>query len=229
MGDSWSIWYMGGWRCRLIKNLIYLLFIISLPCQAQMVATTVSGGPDTQTTGETPGVFNQTISEDKNTAYERGDGSNFTNDDNKNYVYRYTDPANANAIHSGIIFDPVTIPQGATITTAYIEIEANYLSEPDAYFHLYGNDVDDAADFTVEQDVISRDRTTANVAFEGEDLPMAYWGSAIEIKTIIQEIVDRPGWASGQAMCLLLIGDTGTLKKLRYSNECKIHIEYTEP
>lgn len=210
-----------------MKKLLSILFaLVNLSVYSQFI-TSVAGGPSTQSS-ETPGVFNQTVSEQKNTAYVFGDTTGFKNDDNKEYVYRAADPTTSAACHSGIIFDPVTIPQGATITTAYIEIEANYQSEQDAYFTLYGNDVDDAADFTVEQEILERTRTTASVVFEGENLPMAYWGSAVEIKTIIQEIVDRPGWATGQAMCFLLITSAGTVKKFRYGEQCRIHIEYSE-
>jgi len=175
-------------------------------------------------------IFNQNITEIKNTAWVRGDGTGFKADDNKSYVYRYTDPTSSSAIHSGIIFDPVTIPQGSTINSAYIELYGNYTSEWDAYFHLFGNDVDDAADFTVELDIYTRARTTANVAYTGENISIGYWGSAFDITTIIQEIIDRVGWASGQAICLLLIGDTGSSKQYRYGdvgNPPRIHIDYT--
>ena len=179
-------------------------------------------------------IFTNQITEYKNSAWVRGDGTDFTTGDNKLYVYRDADPASSGARHIGLVFDPVTIPSGSTINTAYIEMYANYSAEQDGYFSFFGNDVDDSADFVTEADIYTRARTTASVAVAEENLPIGYFGSTKELKAIVQEIIDRPGWNTGQAMGFLLIGDTGTDKKLRVYGDLgadapKISIDYTAP
>jgi hypothetical protein len=167
-------------------------------------------------------------------AYERGTGE-FKSDDNKTYVYSNTDAENYSYICAGIRFPNITIGAGATISTAYFRITATYMSENNANFTLFGNAANNALNFVDSATIIARDRTTANASFVYNSLGMDWFGADQEIKTIIQEIIDRPGWAASNAICLLLIGNTDSNKKVRFASDHggvhadgpELHIEYT--
>ncbi len=112
--------------------------------------------------------------------------------------------ASFNQIGSGMRFQGVAIPQGATIASAYLQIrrEAGNATGNDCNTRISAEDVDDAGDFSGDDaasfDVRWATRTTAKVDWDG----IASWESGIwynspEIKTVIKEIVDRVGWVSG--------------------------------
>lgn len=99
----------------------------------------------------------------------------------------------------GIRFENITIPQGATINSAYFILQSydNYIGSGTKSY-VTGEDVDNAVEFTTEEDYLNRDRTTAKVAWD--DIPRWYMGvdyNSPEIASIIQEIVNRVGWVSG--------------------------------
>ena len=105
----------------------------------------------------------------------------------------------------GMRFPSITIPQGAVIDTAYIV----FVSDADrggdtTRTRLSAEDVDDAATFADSKAAFDSrwaGRTTARVDWDNIDA----WSigesgadtTTPEIKTVIQEIIDRPGWSSG--------------------------------
>ncbi len=116
--------------------------------------------------------------------------------------------ANKHFIHRcrfiGLRFAGITIPQGTTIIDAFIDLRRHGTSTGQISTTIVGQAVDDAAPmsgfFTTTPDISSRVPTTA---FKDWDVPNFSGQNVIpsvDIKTIVQEIVDRPGWASGQAM-----------------------------
>ena len=115
---------------------------------------------------------------------------------------------------AGFRFDGVEIPQGATITSAWIQFTSAVTivngGTAAAVVDIYGEDADDAAAFTTDAaDISSRTQTTATVEWS---LPESSGASAWtigdrgtnqrtpDLATIVQEIVDRANWASGNAM-----------------------------
>ena len=99
---------------------------------------------------------------------------------------------------------------------------------------LWGQDTDSASQFTsTAYDITSRTRTTAAVAWS----PPA-WGSigaagvdqrTADISSIIQEILDRPGWSSGNALVNIITG-TGTRTAESYDGDAGaaplLHVEW---
>lgn len=116
-------------------------------------------------------------------------------DDNDISAYRYTG---------------VTIPQGATILDARIQYHVDQ-TNPDVpivvVFH--GEDVDDSAVLTSANfDISSRTNTTASVSWSVPDwVSVSDEGAAQltpDLSSIVQEIVDRLGWVSGNDMTIML-------------------------
>ncbi len=109
----------------------------------------------------------------------------------------------------GMRFSNISIPQGATITSAYIEFEVDETDSGSTNVTIWGEDIDDAPTFTSSTfNITSRTTTTASVLWK----EIAAWNTVNEKKqspsliTIIQEIVNRPGWISGNAMVLMANG-----------------------
>jgi hypothetical protein len=134
----------------------------------------------------------------------------------------------------GVRFLNVSIPQGAIITNAFIEFTTDETDSEDTDLVIEGEADDNAARFTnVAGQMATRTRTTASVAWDN----VPAWGTVGEtgvkqqtpdVKTIVQEIVDRSGWA-GNAMVFFI---TGTGKRVAESaaDAAKapiLHVEYT--
>lgn len=141
----------------------------------------------------------------------------------------------------GMRFQSVAIPQGATIGTAKMTFRCGFASSGVVCrTRFHGEDVDDAAAFSTRANYLGRARTSAVVDWDG----IAAWilntdYEGPEIKTILQEIVNRVGWASGNDMVIFWDDhddrsdhNDGAVRWARSYNGSptyapKIHIEYT--
>ena len=109
----------------------------------------------------------------------------------------------------GIRFTSVNVPQGSTIASAKITFQASS-SESGAMgaLRIEGEDNDNALTFTTAAfgpgGYISRVRTTAYVNWTPGAWINGLDYDSLDISTIIKEIVDRPGWVSGNNMVLLI-------------------------
>jgi hypothetical protein len=70
---------------------------------------------------------------------------------------------------------------------------------------IEGEDADNPATFSTYADFIARVRTTANVSWinSAASYPPDYYTSP-DISSIIQEIVNRGGWASGNHIAIFM-------------------------
>ena len=135
----------------------------------------------------------------------------------------------------GIRFQSVSIPQGAIITNAFIEFTTDETDSGTTNLNIWGEDHDNAVRFTdVAGQMATRTKTSASVAWN--DVPA--WGVVGEtgvkqqtpdLKTIVQEIVNRPGWA-GNAMVFLITGSGERTAESHSGSDTKaplLHVEYT--
>ena len=100
-------------------------------------------------------------------------------------------------------FSNVTVPQGGIITSAYIQFFVfSGNKSPDVT--IYGNDIDNAVAPTSAAEYASLVKTTANVAWAISNPSNYVSYDSPEIKTIVQEIVNRASWDSGNAMQFLI-------------------------
>lgn len=136
----------------------------------------------------------------------------------------------------GIRFQSVAIPAGATIQAAYLRLVGDETQAAGTEnVDIYGEDVDDSAAFAASvNNLTGRTKTTAKVDWDA--VPASSPGviqSSPDIKTVIQEIVDRPGWVTGQDMSIILApgGSNATRTFLSYDGQNysgpMLHVEYT--
>jgi hypothetical protein len=135
----------------------------------------------------------------------------------------------------GIRFRNVTVPRHATIVDAYLQFQVDQTDSGTTSLRVYGQASDNAAAFTTaDEDVSTRPRT----GFVTWD-PVASWpteGAAgpaqrtPDLAPVIQQIVDRPGWVSGNAVVVIITG-TGRRVAEAYDGESSgapvLHVEFT--
>jgi Bacterial Ig domain len=133
----------------------------------------------------------------------------------------------------GLRFTGIDVPAGATILDAYVQFRADETSSVATNLTVGGEASDNALPFTNKKfNVSSRPDTTASVPWT----PPAWnvvgeAGSAQRtpsLSAVVQEIVSRPGWGTGNALVLVI---TGSGKRVAEPFEAGfppvLHIEYT--
>lgn len=108
-------------------------------------------------------------------------------------------------------FTNLAIPRSATIVTAYVQFQSDELNSETTTLTLQGEAVDHAAALSITKGALSsKPRTAATVTWS----PVAWttvgttWAAqrTPNLAPIIQALVNRPGWASGNAITLLITG-----------------------
>jgi curved DNA-binding protein CbpA len=114
-----------------------------------------------------------------------------------------------NVLTAGMRFQNVTIPQGAVIESAYIEVTSHEAktAEDVAFLEIVAEASDNAATFDMESLISDRAETTASVDWTVDE----EWGlwtphQTPDLSTIVQELVDRSGWQSGNAIAFIIKG-----------------------
>ena len=115
----------------------------------------------------------------------------------------------------GVRFPNLDVPQGAIITNAYIKFQCDeadaFSSQLNIYFRAENND--DAAPFTTADfNISSRPLTTAQTTWADGTVPgwsVGTYYDSPDVSSIIQEVVNRPGWAAGNAMAVMMWSDPG--------------------
>ncbi len=111
------------------------------------------------------------------------------------------DTAGTNLIASAMRFTSINILQGTEIRCAYITwIPFDDRAGVTVRTKLSGADEDDSAQITSFADFNGRARTTAEVLYNPPAWVQDVEKQSPDLKDIIQEIVDRPGWMPLQAM-----------------------------
>ncbi len=103
---------------------------------------------------------------------------------------------------TGARFLNITIPKAANIVSAYFILRANYYTTRIVNSIIRGEDADDAVTFSTKEDFDGRARTSANVAWKPPAWVFDTWYNSPNIKSIIQEIVNRDGWSSGHDLVI---------------------------
>ncbi len=135
----------------------------------------------------------------------------------------------------GMRFNGVAIPRGATITNATIQFQVDEVQTEATSLLIQGEAADHAATFAgTAGNISTRGRTAASVPW----VPVP-WTTKSEagpdqqtpdLRTIIQEIVNRPLWASGNSLAIIITG-TGRRTAEAYDGvpgaAPLLHVEYS--
>ncbi len=176
-------------------------------------------------------VINKRISTGNDDVEERIDGSMYLNSSDIELVY---DGSKNQTI--GLRFQDLTIPQGAIITTAYVQFTVDETNSAATSVTIRAQDTDSASAFTNSDfNVSSRLTTSESVSWQP-----ANWSSVgaagndqrtPEMKSIIQEVVNRSGWLAGNELALIITGSgerTAESYNGSSSKAALLHIEYAD-
>lgn len=127
-------------------------------------------------------------------------------------------------------FATVNVPNAATINNAYITFIASS-TDASAFptLTIYGVDADNQAAPASEAAAAAMVEATATVAWtSGTSWTAGNSYNTPDISTIVKEIVDRAGWASGNAMVIEIFETSGTGSNRRAAATYD-HATYAEP
>ena len=135
----------------------------------------------------------------------------------------------------GMRFNAITIPRGASITNAYIQFKAIGTDSGAVSLTIQGEATDNATAFTtIANNITGRTKTAASIAWSPPAWNIIGEAGASQrtpnISSIIQEIVNRSGWASGNSLVVVING-TGTRPATSFESDSAsaplLHVEYT--
>lgn len=110
----------------------------------------------------------------------------------------------------GIRFAGVAVPPGATITDAWIQFTADEAQSEATTVSIAAQAADSATTFTTaSRNVSARPRTAAAASWSPPTWTSAEAGIAQrtpDLSAVVQEVVARPGWASGNALAFVIAG-----------------------
>lgn len=134
----------------------------------------------------------------------------------------------------GLRFTDVKIPQGATVIDASVEFEVDRQSTGDVGVRIQAQAADNASTFSSNRwSVTSRTKTAASV--DWDDLPSLPTNTKVttpSITPVIQEVINRGGWQSGNALALIMSKKYGSSYRAYESfdsepvNAAKLRIVY---
>ncbi len=109
----------------------------------------------------------------------------------------------------GIRFQSITIPQFSTINSAFIDFTVDETDSIPTSLRIFGEDIDTSPQFTTGSGNITG-RTPTSASVDWDSLPAWNTVGATEttpdLAAILQEIVNRGGWASGNAASFIIVG-----------------------
>ncbi len=139
---------------------------------------------------------------------QQSGGSMYLTSSDLELVY---DTATTGNQYVGMRFNNVNVPKGKTITNAYIQFTVDEANSGTTNLTVKGQAADNPGTFTTSAyNISSRATTTASVAWS----PVAWntVGAAgadqrtPDLKSIVQEIVNRTGWAQNNSMVFIVTG-----------------------
>jgi hypothetical protein len=168
-----------------------------------------------------------------NDAHEKDNNTTFNSTTTDvNFSSSASDTARYNG---GLRFDPINIPPWSTITTSYMKWIGRSVADTDPNCDVFADDEDDSNDFVAEQDVTLRTRTTASTSIPSGTITLntSTYVNTPSLNSVVQEIVDRANWSTGNALTMLVDGKSDTTIAVRLKTyECdsteaaRLHIEF---
>jgi hypothetical protein len=134
----------------------------------------------------------------------------------------------------GLRFPNLAIPKGSTITRAYVQFETDEAQSEATALTINGQAADNPATYSSANKISTRTRT--NTAATWNPAAWTTIGEAgtnqrtTDLAGVIQEIVNRTGWAPGNALALIITGTghrTARAFEGRALGAPLLHLEYS--
>lgn len=119
---------------------------------------------------------------------------------------------------AGFRFEDLQIPQGATITKAYLNFYSDGFNVAGTDLIIYADSVGNSQAFSSSDSITGRTTTTSSVAWNTDnDWPLS--GEVMpspDISAVLQEVVNHPDWCGGNAASILIEGIGSSIDATRY-------------
>lgn len=118
--------------------------------------------------------------------------------------------------HVGLRFTSVDIPQGAEVVSAKIDFISQAKKTGEVKFDIFAEDAVFPETYSSSQPLATRDKTTARVDWDSVGKPAK--GEILttpELKSLVQEVVNRPDWEPNSSLSFLLNQDANSNDKIR--------------
>lgn len=182
-------------------------------------------------------TLNLQVSADNNDCSSRDDGAGRAVTSENPGLVGYS---SGHAYHTAYRFTNVTVPPGATITSATLEFYSQVGSSGTVTVHLHAEAANNPGAFElynhdVKTIIDGGNLTSAYVAWSVPAWSSYTWYTSPDVAAVIQEIVNRSGWASGNAIVIVVEGVSGdnTRRICHYSYgasyAAKLNITYCVP
>ncbi len=134
----------------------------------------------------------------------------------------------------GLRFAGANIPAGATITDAYVQFKADEINSENTNLVIHAEATDNASEFKSKSlNISSRPTTTSSVTWSPPSWNIKGVAGAAQktpdLSSVIQEVINRPGWTSGNALALIITG-TGERTAESYEGDAAgaplLHVSY---
>lgn len=132
----------------------------------------------------------------------------------------------------GFIIRGVNADHGDTINDARVNVYPvdDTLDSPNLTIRAERN----PANFsTADFNMTSRTRTTATVTWNATDIGINAYKTSPDIATVIQEIIDDPGWVSGGDIAIFMLNVGGALRVRSYNGSPtqapQLYIDWSPP
>ena len=165
----------------------------------------VNGDPITDTLDDGTIITLETSSDD---AEQENDEMDALYDDDIDAGWE-GDPEDQNTLTAGMRFQNIDIPKGSQIEEAFIVVYSHEGKSSDdvADIDIVGEAADNAATYDFNSLITDRPQTNAKVNWIVDE----EWGTwepyqTPDIKSIIQEIVNRDGWQAGNSLAIMMLG-----------------------
>lgn len=117
---------------------------------------------------------------------------------------------------AGMRWTNVTIPAGATITSAVLNVVPTSATQDEPLVTIYFENADNCGTFTTTASDISNRSLTTGVSWSNTNLGAngsTYYNSP-SLVSDLQTVINRGGWASGQAICAIIQGGATSTRDL---------------
>ncbi len=143
-------------------------------------------------------------------------GSNDAQENSKGTVTLNGTSLNINKYVVGLYYPGITLPQGAKITSAYLTFTADVTSNKKCDLKIYGEDRDNASAYTyTKNNIYNRKKTSKYTKWRPPNFTGGKAYQTDEIKEIVQEIVNRSKWKTGNAMSFMIKKDNGGYRPIK--------------
>jgi len=170
--------------------------------------------------------------------YDAHESFNGAFDGTQDYIRADDSTSQASQYVGEVIYQDVQVPNGATILDADLKIYVyNSGSYDDPNCLLYAEDEDNCNDFTTEADILGRTKTTEFQVYRANNIGYNGWHyMASEFDDQVQEVVNRPGWSSGNNLGLIVEGENENLGNLIFysyeygtdgTRDANLYLNYT--